>query len=147
MSIRTVKLLTLMVAACPAAVFAAAPDFKEGEWDVTYRMEVLGMPFPMPPITARKTMCLTKDNYVPDNAQEGQDCKVSEQKVSGNTVSWTMRCQSREGMIEGQGKITYKGERYDGVMDAKMISAGNPGTPIRYKYNMNGQRLGACRGK
>ncbi|MEK7712131.1 MAG: DUF3617 family protein, partial [Pseudomonadota bacterium] len=104
----------------------------------------VGMPFPMPPITARKTMCLDKNNYVPDNSQQGQECKVSDQKVNGNTVTWTMRCRAQERMIEGQGKITYKGERYDGVMDAKLISADYRSPAVGYQYTMQGQRLGAC---
>ena len=140
------KKLFVLLVACSAgnAVAAVSPDFNEGEWGVNYRMEVVGMPFPMPPITTKKTMCLTKKNYVPDTAQQGQDCKISDQKVSGNTVTWAMHCQTKEGKVEGQGKITYKGERYDGVMDAQLISSANPDMPIRYKYTMDGQRLGAC---
>ncbi len=144
MPIRTMKFLSLLLAGCAGAAFAAGPDFKEGEWGVSYRMEVVGMPFPMPPITARKTMCLDKNNYVPDNSQQGQECKVSDQKVNGNTVTWTMRCRAQERTIEGQGKITYKGDRYDGVMDAKLISADNQGPAVGYKYTMQGQRLGVC---
>ena len=144
MSMRTMKILTLLLAGSPGTVFAAGPDFKEGAWDVSYRMEVVGMPFPMPPITARKTMCLDKNNYVPDNSQQGQECKVSDQKVNGNTVTWTMRCRAQQRTIEGQGKITYKGDRYDGEMDAKLISDDNQGPAVGYKYIMQGQRLGAC---
>ena len=144
MSMRTMKFLTLLLAGGTGTAFAAGPDFKEGEWGVSYRMEVVGMPFPMPPITARKTMCLNKNNYVPDNSQQGQECKVSDQKVNGNTVTWTMRCRTQERTIEGQGKITYKGDRYDGAMDAKLISADNQGPAVGYKYTMQGQRLGAC---
>ena len=139
------KLLVVLLAG-NAANAVAAPDFKAGEWGVNYRMEMVGMPFPMPPITSKKTMCLDKQNYVPDNAQQGQDCKVSDQKVSGNTVTWTMRCRSQGTTIEGQGTITYKdkGERYDGEMNAKMLSADNAGPAMSYKYVMQGQRLGAC---
>ena len=144
MSIRTMQLLTTLLTLCTATVFAAAPDFKEGEWGVNYRMEVVGMPFPMPPINVKKTMCLDKKNYVPDNSQQGQDCKVSDQKVNGNTVTWTMRCRTQERTIEGQGTITYKGERYDGEMNTKLVSADNAGPAISYKYVMQGQRLGAC---
>ena len=144
MSVRLIRFLGLLVVSGMNSAFAAAPDFKEGEWGVNYRMEVIGMPFPMPPINTKKTMCLTKNNYVPDTAQQGQDCKISDQKVSGNTVTWTMRCQTKEGNVEGKGKITYKGERYDGSMDAQLISTANPDMPMRYKYTMNGQRLGAC---
>jgi hypothetical protein len=144
MSVRTVKFLTLLLAGGSGAVFAAGPDFKEGEWGVSYRIEVVGMPFPGPPITARKTMCLDKNNYVPDNSQQGQECKVSDQKVNGNTVTWTMRCRAQKRTIEGQGTITYKGERYDGVMNAKLVSSDNPGTPVSYQYTLLGQRLGPC---
>jgi len=145
MSIRTVKLMAMLLAGSTGAAFAAGPDFKEGEWGVSYRMEVVGMPFPMPPITARKTMCLNKNDYVPDNSQQGQECKISDQKVNGNTVTWTMRCRAQERTIEGFGKITYQGDRYDGVMDAKLISNDNSGPAVGYKYTMQGQRLGACR--
>lgn len=143
MSIRTMKFLTLLLAGSAGSAVAAL-DFKEGEWGVSYQMEVVGMPFPMPPINAKKTMCLDKKNYIPDNSQQGQDCKVSDQKVNGNTVSWTMRCLSQGNTIEGQGQITYKGERYDGVMNAKMASTDKSGPSIGYQYTMHGERLGAC---
>jgi hypothetical protein len=136
--------LLVVLLAGNAANAIAAPDFKEGEWGTNYRMEVVGMPFPMPPINVKKTMCLDKKNYVPDNAQQGQDCTVRDQKVNGNTVTWTMHCRAQERTIEGQGKITYKGERYDGEMNAKLISTDNASPPVSYKYTMQGQRLGAC---
>lgn len=138
------KIFVVLAMSGASAAVAAAPDFKEGEWGVNYRMEVVGMPFPIPPINTKKTMCLNKNNYVPDTAQQGQDCKLSDQKVNGNTVTWTMHCQTKEGKVEGKGKITYKGERYDGSMDAQLISSANPDMPMRYKYTMNGERLGAC---
>ena len=144
MSMRTMKFLTMLLAGSTGTSFAAGPDFKEGEWGVSYRMEVVGMPFPMPPITARKTMCLDKNNYVPDNSQQGQECKISDQKVNGNTVTWTMRCRAQERTIEGHGKITYNGDRYDGVMDAKLISTDSQAPAVGYKYTMQGQRVGAC---
>lgn len=136
--------LMLVCALSAATAAAAAPDFREGQWDVSYRMEVVGMPFPMPPISVKKSTCLTRSNYLPDNSQEGQSCTLSDEKVSDNTVSWVMRCQAREGTIEGQGRITYRGERYDGVMDAKLTSSSNRDEPIRYRYTMQGQRTGAC---
>ena len=138
------KLVMLVLAGNAVTALAAGPDFKEGEWGVSYRMEVVGMPFPMPPITAKKSVCLNQKNYIPDNAQQGQDCKISDQKVNGNTVTWTMHCKTRDGTIEGQGRITYHGERYDGVMEAKLIAADHSDMPIRYRYDMKGERLGAC---
>lgn len=144
MSMRTMKFLVMLLAGSIGTAFAAGPDFKEGKWGVSYRMEVVGMPFPMPPITAKKTMCLDKNNYVPDNSQQGQECKISDQKANGNTVTWTMRCRAQERTIEGHGKITYNGDRYDGVMDARLISDDVQAPAVGYKYTMQGQRVGAC---
>jgi hypothetical protein len=124
---------------------ATPPNFKDGEWDVSYRMEMVGAPFPMPPMSVRKTQCLTSKNYLPDTAQPGQDCKPGDTRVNGNSVTWSMQCRTREGTIEGQGRVTYHGDRYEGSMDAKIVSAGNPGQPIRYKYSMQGRRLGPCK--
>lgn len=142
-SFRQLGLLSGLMAASAAAL-AAAPNFKEGEWGTRYRMEVVGAPFPMPPITMRRSACLTRDNYIPDNSQKNQDCKVSDQKVSGNTVTWKMHCKTREGSIVGTGKITYKGERYSGVMESRMTSAEGAAMPMTYRYMMEGERLGAC---
>lgn len=42
------------------SALAAGPDLREGEWDTSYPMEVLGKPFPMPPITMKKTVFLSQ---------------------------------------------------------------------------------------
>ena len=127
-----------------AAALAAAPDFKEGQWAVQYSMEVTGMPFKMPPFTGTRSTCLTSKNFVPDNSQAGQQCQTKDVKVNGNTVTWTMHCKAQEGMIEGQGHVTYKGDTYDGKMDATMVSMTSPGMPINYRYTMSGKREGNC---
>lgn len=145
MSTRTLQFVTILFAGSTGLAQAAAPDFKAGEWAQSYQMEVSGMPFQMPPITAKKNLCLDKNNFVPDNSQPGQDCKISDQKVNGNTVSWTMRCRVQERTIEGDGQITYKGDHYDGVMEARLVSADSQGPGVRYKYTMQGKRIGDCK--
>ena len=124
---------------------AAGPDFKEGEWDISYRMEMVGAPFPMPPMTVRKTMCLNQKNYVPDTSQPGQDCKVRDTQVKGDSVTWSTVCKTEQGTIESRGQVTYQGDRYQGIMDATMVSKGNPGQSLRYRYHMEGKRLGNCK--
>jgi hypothetical protein len=144
MSIRSLNILTILLVVAAGTANAAGPDLKEGKWNVSYQMEVSGMPFQMPPIKSEKTMCLDKDNFIPDNSQPGQDCKISDQKVNGNVVTWTMSCRAQDKVIEGQGKITYKGTHYDGVMNAQLLSTEASGSAVSYKYSMQGQRVGAC---
>jgi Protein of unknown function (DUF3617) len=146
MSTKMLRLAALVgLAAASVAAVAAAPDFKEGQWAMQYSMEVTGMPFKMPSITGKRSACLTGKNYVPDNSQAGQQCQTKDVKVNGNTVTWTMQCKTQEGSIEGQGRVTYKGDRYDGGMDAQMISMTMSGAPINYRYTMQGEREGDCK--
>jgi hypothetical protein len=134
--------LTAWVAS--GAAVAAAPAFKEGQWATQYSMEVTGMPFKMPPISGSRSVCLNQKNFVPDNSQAGQQCQTQDVKVNGNTVTWAMKCSTPQGTVEGQGRVTYKTDSYDGSMDARMISASTPDMPISYRYTMSGKREGAC---
>jgi len=128
--------------AAPAAM-ADTPKFKEGEWGTRYTMEVVGAPFPMPPITVKKTACLTSKNFVPDNSQPGQNCQISDTRVSGNTVSWKMTCKTAQGQIEGNARIKFADARYDGTMDSRLVNT--DGVPsLTYRYGMEGQWLGPC---
>jgi hypothetical protein len=140
----TGTLLCVVLAGWSSGSSAAAPGLKDGEWGTRYRMELLGMPFPMPPLTVNKSACLDQNNYIPSIAQDGQDCTVSDTRVSGNTVNWNLNCRTREGRIDGQGKLTYKAERYDGVVNATLVSTDNSRAPVHYRYTLEGERLGAC---
>lgn len=118
----------------------AAPNMEEGNWEITTRMEMPGMPFAMPP--TKHNQCMTKKDMVPDQSQKGQDCKITDQKMTGDTVSWRMLCKDRDGTSEGDGKITYKGKSYDGQMLMKMAQKGETHT---MKMNFSGRHTGPCK--
>ena len=114
---------------------------RDGRWEVKIEMEMPGMPMKMPPMTT--IQCITKEQAadpqrsVPQAGRGGQsDCKVSDYKVAGNKVSWTMKCEGPEAM-SGTGEITYGENTYDGIM--KMDRQGQMMT---MKYS--GKRLGDC---
>ncbi|TRZ97401.1 MAG: DUF3617 family protein, partial [Deltaproteobacteria bacterium] len=67
----------------------------------------------------KSTYCLTREDLVPKGEKE-KDCKVVDQKVVGNTVSWRIVC--KEG--EGEGEITYRGTTYNGTFKLKMVEGG-----------------------
>ena len=102
----------------PLAANAASP-VKPGKWKVTTQMEMPGVPMKMPPVTIET--CITKEQAenpeksVPD---AGKDCKISDYKVDGNTVTWSVACPKQS--ITGTGSITYSGDSYTGSMDMKM---------------------------
>jgi hypothetical protein len=126
----------------PLYAFSAAPNMQDGQWEVTLKMEMQGMPAHMSrPMTY--THCMTRDNAIPQRREKNKDCVMKDQKVSGNTVTWDMVCKDKEGTeMRGTGKITYKGDKFDGVMTST-VNSRDTGTRVM-NYKMSGRRLGPC---
>jgi hypothetical protein len=122
------------------AVSAQGPR-RDGRWEVTTEMDMPGMPMKMP--STKTIQCVTKAQAddpnlsMPKGKQDkSDDCKVSDYKVAGNTVSWTMTCSGKDAMT-GTGEITYAADTYDGWMKMK---TGDHDMTMKYK----GKRLGDC---
>ena len=116
----------------------STPNFKEGKWEITTKVEMEGMPMSMPPV--KHTQCLNKDNYVPQNAKPGQECEISDTKIAGDTVSWSMKCKGRGGEVNGTGKITYNGDTFSGEMVITM-----PAQNMKMTNKITGKRIGDCK--
>ncbi len=117
----------------------AGPDMQEGRWEVTSRMEMPGMPVNIPPMS--HTQCLTKEDMVPTSSGQNQDCKVTDQKISGNTVSWKMECSGQGGTTKGSGKVTYNKNSFAGKITTTLPSQGN----MQMISHISGRRLGPCK--
>jgi len=128
-----------MVVGLSVSALAQAPR-RDGRWEVKTEMEMPGMPMKMPAMTT--TQCITREQAddpqrsVPQGRGAPNNCKVSDYKVTGNKVTWSMKCEGPEAM-SGTGEITYGENTYDGVM--KMVREGQTMT---MKYT--GKRLGDC---
>jgi hypothetical protein len=105
-------------------------------------MEMAGMPMQMPPVTT--SSCITQQDLVPATNQPGQECKVTKQKVVGNTVEWAIACTDKSGMtFKGSGKATYSGDRFTGTMQMSMSRPGE--AAMNMSYAMQGKRVGPCK--
>ncbi|MBT8341929.1 MAG: DUF3617 family protein [Desulfatitalea sp.] len=110
-------------------------DFKEGKWEITSSTEVTGMPMKIPSQT--HTQCMKKASPVPHQKQPNQECETVDVKTSGNTVTYTMVCNTPGGKMTGKGKITYSGETMAGGMDMQM-----QGMSMVSKFS--GRYIGQC---
>jgi hypothetical protein len=117
----------------------AAPIMQEGKWEITTKMEMKGMPMEMPAM--KHTMCLTSKDMVPQKAEKNQDCKMISNKVEGNTVTWVMQCKDKNGTIDSTGKITYKGDGFDGTLNVDLTN--KEGRQHMFQ-KMSGRRIGDC---
>lgn len=114
---------------------------RDGRWQVRMDMSMPGMPVG-PGVTTIE--CITpKDAEDPQkatphgrNGPTPGDCTISDYKISGNKVSWSMKCTGRDAM-SGTGELLYAGDTYTGVV--KMAS-GRETMTLRYR----GKRLGDC---
>src|SRR5512133_3283539 len=83
---------------------------------MTMKVEMKGMPNQMAPMTMKQ--CMTKKDMVPkpqNTSQSGQECKMKDQKISGDTVTYGMECKGADGsLMQTSGKMSYKGNTFDG---------------------------------
>ncbi len=145
--------LRMMIVASAASFFLlssaatiAAPNFEDGLWETTVSMAALGMPA-VPPHTTRQ--CMTKDDIDPhkalshfsSNGHENQ-CKVSDYKENGDTITWKTDCSGAHPAMTGDFSATYNGASFAMVAHGK---AKEGSQAMEFTMNANGKRLGACK--
>lgn len=126
----------ILLIAISISFAGSGPNMKEGLWEITTKTKMPGME--MPPM--KHTQCITKNDLVPQSSRPGQECKITETKVIGNTVSWTMQCKTQGGEMKGTGKITYSGDSFKGTMIMSM-----PQANMKITSHISGKRIGDCK--
>lgn len=132
--------ILLTLALTWTALAQAQSPMREGNWEVTMKMNMPGMTMEMPPM--KHVQCVTaamiKDpqGSVPQGPGGG-DCKVSDYKFSGSTATYTMVCTKPTPMT-ATGEMKYSGsDAYTGtlLMDTQ-------GQKMSVSYDA--KRLGDC---
>jgi len=127
----------ILLTAASISFASSVPNMKAGLWEVTVKTEMPGME--MPPM--KHTQCLTKKDFVPQGPQQpGQECKITDVKVDGDTATWTLECTTQGGKMKGTGKTTYSGNSFKGTMVMSM-----PQANMNITMHMNGKRIGKCK--
>ena len=139
MRIRIVTALSVACLVLASWTVDAQGPRRDGRWEITTEMDMPGMPMKMP---ATKTIqCVTKEQAEDPNQsvpkdQQDKNCKVSDYKLVGNKVTWTVTCSGKNAMT-GSGEMTYGVDTYDGWTKMK---TGDTEMTMKYK----GKRLGDC---
>jgi hypothetical protein len=133
---QTVVLFVIILICAGATAHSAGVDVKEGEWESSTEASMTMGAMSMPPTTTKLTYCLTREDLVP-KTETDKECKILNQKVVGNTVSWRMECRK----AEGEGEITYRGSTYKGNFRMKMVEDGQT---MNMNMKLAGKYLGPC---
>jgi hypothetical protein len=131
------------------SVLAQGPR-RDGKWEVKMEMSMPGMPQPMPPITT--TQCITKEEAAdpmksvpqgpPGRGGRGMpdNCKMSNYKMDGNKVTFSMTCDPPQAMTM-TAEFIYGVDTYDGTMK---VDSDRGGQPMAMTMKYSGKRLGDC---
>jgi hypothetical protein len=128
--------LALFLLCVAGTAHSAGVDMKEGEWETSSETTMTVGAMSMPPMAGKTTYCLTREDLVP-KSEKDKECKMLNQKVVGNTVSWRMECKKSE----GEGEITYRGSTYNGNFRMKMVEEGQT---MNMNMKLAGKYLGPC---
>jgi hypothetical protein len=147
MKLRTLVAATA-IAGISAVMFAQAPR-RDGQWEVKMEMSMPGMQMPattttqcISPADAADPMKSAPQMPAGRGGRGGADpsCKMSDYKVTGNKVTYTMKCDAPQAMTMAA-EFTYGVDTYDGTMTMNVDRGGQP-MAMTMKYS--GKRLGDC---
>lgn len=136
--------LIVAVLAIGIVTLAQGPR-RDGKWEVTTEMEMPGMPMKMPPFV--HTQCITKEEAndpqkaVPKGrggrGADDPNCKVSDYKVSGNKVTYSVKCEGDQPMTM-KGEMVYGDDTYTSTQTMDMAGRGT------MTMKSTAKRLGDC---
>ncbi len=116
-----------------------AQQMREGKWEITSKTEMIGMPMQIPAQTV--AICVDAKNQGKPPIMADSSCKFSNQKSSGNTMSWKMECMG-DTKLSGEGSLTFTGDAYTGSASMRMDIGG--GETMSMKNTYSGRRIGNC---
>ena len=124
----------LAFAVAPMVLAQGADDL----YEVTIKMEMVGMPMQMPAMTQRS--CVKKGASDADAVPHRDNCNVTNARRDGNKVTFSMVCTGRDAMT-GNGEMTYGGDGYAGTIRLKGKMEGQD---MEMTQAITGRRVGAC---
>lgn len=132
--------------ALPLAAFADHKIMHPGQWEVTVTMQMVGMPYQIPPQTVSKCV---KPEDVKDPKEiilsnnKDKRCQITNVKETGNKVSWSMACKGERGSGSGTGEMTFSAETYEGHI--QMTAIDPRGQPHQMSSHIQAHRVGDCK--
>jgi hypothetical protein len=141
---KTVSVIALAMLATAGVI--AQSGMRPGQWEITSQMQMPNMPAGFQIPSSKATQCITADqakdpvSAVPRQPGRGRggkdDCKFSDYKTTGNTMTFTMACTSPDKMT-GTGEMTFGDDSYTNTM--KIVTAQGEMT-----MKATGKRIGDC---
>ncbi len=116
-----------------------------GKWEFT---TTVSMPMMKAPQVTTNTECVTKEEAERDPLANltniGKECTITEKKMSGARLDYTMECNQQRMISKGKGYFSSQGDTASGAMEMTMDMPGMPSGPMIVKTSWQARRIGAC---
>jgi len=139
-TIKTIKLfLICLTIAFPVTSFAEELNMAPGLWDQCGSLEDA----PVKCITQNYTADDLKGNkIVLPGVNQDKECLITRYNQVGNTIEWESDCcNSKKAPNTSDGKITYSGTVYEGVVKTKLYYSGCKGDGVIITTHLKGHLL------
>jgi len=117
-----------------------ALEITAGEWEISVKQSVRGMPMKIPTQTHRE--CFSDSDPIPTSFLKARSCDIIEQRVRHRTVYYKINCFTENGSVINQGKIRFSSFKFSGMSTTDLGDIAGRPTILRYKFN--GRRIGEC---
>ena len=123
------------------AVPVLADGPRSGQWEITAKSEMEGMPVSMP--AQKVSICIDKANTESGRPPiiADKSCSFSDYKASQGEASWKMHCTGQMEMT-GTGHIKFTDNEYSG--SSEMVMDAGEGSSMKMKQVFSAKRLGDC---
>ena len=132
------SLILAMLTGFSANVMAL--EITPGEWELTVKQNVSGMPIGVP--TQKHRECFSDDDPIPISFLKARQCDVIKQHVRHRTVYFKINCFTENGSIINEGKIKFSSQKISGDSKTDLGEVAGLATVLGYKFT--GRRIGEC---
>ncbi|MDW3096112.1 MAG: DUF3617 family protein [Gammaproteobacteria bacterium] len=141
MRITTLTIASLLtLSATNLAIAGNSISIETGLWEVTTTMT--SPMFPQPRVNTQQE-CMEDSQISPESLAPSDDgeCSIIDSNVSGNTLNWSMQCNTPGGAMTGQGSFNSNGDSGSGNMQMNMDIQGQS---MSMQMEWKGRRIGSC---
>ncbi len=139
--------LFMFIVAVSANKSFAGPKVNPGEWTYTMKMKIEGLGVPVPVVPVTFTDCQTRTDASPIETQEMKKagCKILDEKIVGNLVTYTGRCTQGDSVTDTHYKLIFQSDSMDGTFDQVRKVSGKVQSTATGTFT--GKRIGPCKAK
>ena len=133
--------LALLLSLVSSPVFAQGVPIEPGMWEMTSTMN---MPMSPQPRVSTRVECIEEGELSPQAMTEedmGSSCNFETRMVDGNTMKWSMNCDSMGGASRGEWEVTSHGDTLTGE---GTVTVDMQGQAMVMTMKWDGKRVGDC---